>query len=40
MGKNRLIKLFKKRSKFFLNAIYENPFKGIGEPEPLKHNLY
>ncbi|WHF50687.1 Txe/YoeB family addiction module toxin [Chryseobacterium gotjawalense] len=32
-------KLVLKKISELVRAIQENPFKGIGKPEPLKHNL-
>jgi len=32
-------KIIQKKIESLLDAIQENPYKGIGKPEPLKHNL-
>jgi toxin YoeB len=32
-------KIVQKRIKILIDAIKEDPYKGIGKPEPLKHNL-
>ncbi|HAL82147.1 MAG TPA: Txe/YoeB family addiction module toxin, partial [Mucilaginibacter sp.] len=32
-------KAIQNKIKILLNAIQENPYEGIGKPEPLKHDL-